>query len=102
MKGQHRKLSPLTVNARKMPTSSPLKSLYIQERADGKRILHVKCSDKTYKSIANFYFKIYGLIEFPLEFQRVNANIFWTLSGAQMELACKWNMTFLNLGSFLT
>ena len=73
MKGQHRKLSPLTVNGRKMPKSSPLKSLSIQERADGKHTLHVKCSDKTYKSIANFYFKIYGLIEFPLEFQRVNA-----------------------------
>ena len=73
MKGQHRKLSPLTVNGHKMPKSSPLKSLSIQERADGKRTLHVKCSDKTYKSIANFYFKIYGLIEFPLEFQTVNA-----------------------------
>ena len=56
-----------------MSKSSPVKSLSVREGKDGKRSLHVKRSEKSYQSIANFYFEMFGMVEFTLpEFQRMN------------------------------
>lgn len=55
-----------------MSNVSPVKSISVREGKDGKRSLHVKRGDKSYRSIANFYFKIFGFVEFPPEFQRMN------------------------------
>lgn len=49
-----------------------MKSLSVREGKDGKRSLHIKRDDKSYTSIANFYFKILGFVVFPPEFKRVN------------------------------
>lgn len=58
-----------------MSKNSPVKSLTIREGKDGKRSLHIKRGDKSYTSIANFYFKILGFVEFPPEFKRVNGYV---------------------------
>ena len=58
---------------RNMSKGSPVKSLSVRDGKDGKRSLHVKRSEKSYQSIANFYFKMFGMVEFALpEFQRMN------------------------------
>ena len=55
-----------------MSKNSPIKSISVREGKDGGRSLHVKRGEKLYKSIANFYFKIFGFVEFPTEFTRAN------------------------------
>ena len=53
-------------------SKSPLKSLSIRTDADGNDRLHVKSSENTYKSVANFSFNIECLVEFPREYQKYN------------------------------
>ena len=52
-----------------MSKNSPIKSLSVRDGEDGKRSIHVKCGGKKYPSVANFYFEIFGFVEFPPEFQ---------------------------------
>ena len=55
-----------------MSKNSPVKSISVRKGQDGVRSLHVKKGEKSYKSIANFYFDIFGFVEFPTEFARTN------------------------------
>jgi hypothetical protein len=55
-----------------LQNSSPMKSLSVRQNQDGKRSLHVKRGDNSYKSISNFHFLISCFVEFPKEFQRYN------------------------------
>lgn len=55
-----------------MSKNSPVKSLSVRDGKDGKHSLHIKRGEKSYKSVPNFYFNIFGFVEFPLEFQRIN------------------------------
>ena len=49
-----------------------MKSLSVRDVADGKHSFHIKCGEKKYKSIANFFFEVVGFVEFPSAFQKMN------------------------------
>ena len=52
--------------------TSPIKSLSVRTGSDGKASLHVKSGENRYKSIANFFFDIVCIVEFPQRYQHLS------------------------------
>lgn len=49
-----------------------VKFFFVCEGKDGKCFFYIKCDDKLYMLIVNFYFKILGFVVFLFEFKWVN------------------------------
>ena len=58
-----------------MASPSPKKSLSVRSDSDGRRSIHIKCSQNLYKSVANFYFCIKYFIIFNDNMSKYNGYI---------------------------
>jgi hypothetical protein len=51
---------------------SPKKSLSVRQDRENKLSIHAKVGDNTYKSVANFYFRMKNFVIFPSGLSRYN------------------------------
>lgn len=61
-----------------------VKFFFVCEGKDGKCFFYIKCDDKLYMLIVNFYFKILGFVVFLFELNGLMV-IFWMWLGVVME-----------------